>query len=60
MTQPTRHFSEGQRKRDYKELVPEESVEIKKGELSKLTKLALESKKREVIKDWLKEGRLKR
>jgi len=33
--------------------------ELKKGQISKLTKAALESKKREVIKDWLASGKIK-
>jgi len=34
--------------------------EIKKGEISKLTMSALESKKREVMRDWLASGKIRR
>jgi len=33
--------------------------ELKKGQISKLTKAALESKKREVIKEWIASGKIK-
>lgn len=33
--------------------------EMGNGEISKLTKVALESKKSEVVKDWIKEGKIK-
>jgi len=33
--------------------------EMRKGEISKLTKSALENKKREVVKDWIASGKIK-